>query len=150
MRPYSIYLIVVIAAGVIMLFLPISTVRITTSGFEESKVRTLEMSAFGKTEILPEGNKDAGRNILLPVSIILSILNSFAILLLVKNPSTLVKLCGLNYVFICAAIVLVFYYCDFQTSVKNILVVSEYHAGAVMPLLQLLFNFGALRKIRRG
>ncbi len=141
MRPYSIYLIVVIAAGVIMLFLPISTVRITTSGFEESKVRTLEMSAFGKTEILPEGNKDAGRNILLPVSIILSILNSFAILLLVKNPSTLVKLCGLNYVFICAAIVLVFYYCDFQTSVKNILVVSEYHAGAVMPLLQLLFNF---------
>lgn len=150
MRNYFIYLFVVIAAGVLMFFLPISTIHITTSGFEESHIRTIEMTAFGKTEILPEGNADAGRNIWLPVCIILTILNSFVVVFFVKSRSWVIKLCGLNYVFICSAIVLVFYYCDFQTSVKNILVASEYHAGAMMPFLQLLFNFGAIRKIRRG
>jgi hypothetical protein len=148
MRNYSIYLIVVIAAGALMLFLPLTTIHITPSGFDKSNLRTIEMNAFGKTEILTEGNKDAGKNVLLPVSIILMIINSLMVMLLVKNDSLRVKLCGLNYVFICAAIVLVFYYCDFQTSVKNILVVSEYHAGAAMPFLQLLFNFGAIRTLR--
>lgn len=149
MRTYSIHLFVVIAAGILMLSLPISTARITASGFEETKKRVIEISAFEKTEILPEGNQDAGRNILLPVSIILTILNSLVIMIL-KNNSARAKLCGLNYVFICASIILVFYYCDFQTSLKNILVTSDYHLGAMMPFIQLLFNFGALRKIRRG
>jgi hypothetical protein len=100
--------------------------------------------------VLSQSNPHTGRNIMLPVSIILCILNSLLIVFLAKNNSVRAKLCGLNYVFICTTIVLVFYYCDFQTSLKNILVVSEYHAGAVMPFIQLIFNFGALRKIRRS
>jgi hypothetical protein len=149
MRNYSIYFIVVIAACVLMLFLPISTVRITASGFEDNqRIRTVEMTAIGKTEFLPDGNQTT-KNILLPLCIVLTIVNS-VIVLFVKDRSTKVKLCGLNYVFICASIVFVFYYCDFQTSVKNILVLSEYHAGAMMPFVQLLFNFGGIRKIKKG
>ena len=150
MRNYSVYLIVVIAAGILMLFLPVSTIKITASGFDESPMRIVEITAFSNTEVLSQSNPHTGRNILLPICIILCILNSLAIIFLAKNNSVRAKLCGLNYVFICASIVLVFYYCDFQTSMKNILVVSEYHAGSMMPFLQLLFNFGALRKIRRG
>lgn len=150
MRNHSVYLIIVFAAGILMFFLPVSTIHITTSGFEESHLRTIDMTVFGKTEVLPEGNQSLTRNILLPLCIILTLLNSIAIMLFAKDRSVLIKLCGLNYIFICGTIVLVFYYCDFQTSVKNILVVSDYHAGAVMPFVQLLFNFGALRKIKRG
>jgi hypothetical protein len=149
MRNYSVYLIVVIAAGILMLFLPVSTVKITASGFEESPMRIVEINAFSNTEVVSQTNPHTGRNIFLPICILLTIINS-SILLFIKDRSSLAKLCGLNYVFICATIVLVFYYCDFQTSMKNILVVSEYHAGSMMPFLQLLFNFGALRKIRRG
>jgi Domain of unknown function (DUF4293) len=148
MRNYSIYLIVVIAAGILMLFLPVSTVRITASGFEESPQRVVEVTAFSNTEVLSQNNPHTGKNIMLPVCILLTVINSLVVLLFVKERSTLMKLCGLNYVFICATIVLVFYYCDFQTSMRNILVVSEYHAGSVMPFLQLLFNFGALRTLR--
>jgi len=133
-----------------MLFLPISTVRITASGFEESPQRVVEVTAFSNTEVLSQNNPRTGKNIMLPVCIFLTVINSLVVLLFVKERSTLMKLCGLNYFFICATIVLVFYYCDFQTSMRNILVVSEYHVGSVMPFLQLLFNFGALRKIKRG
>ena len=150
MRTYSIFLVIVIAAGVIMFFMPVSTVRITASGFEETQTRIIEISALEKTEVIPTGKNEGGKNILLPLSIFLTVLNSFVIILLAKNDSVRAKLAGLNYVFICATIILVFYYCDFQTSVKNILVVSEYHAGSVMPFIQLIFNFGALRKIRKG
>lgn len=150
MRNYSVYLIVVIAAGILMLFLPVSTVKITASGFDESPMRIVEITAFSNTEVLSQNNPHTGKNIALPICIILCILNSLIVIFLVKHHSAQIKLCGLNYFFICATIVLVFYYCDFQTSMKNILVVSEYHAGSMMPFLQLLFNFGALRKIRRG
>jgi hypothetical protein len=150
MRNYSVYLIVIIAAGILMLFLPVSTVRITASGFDASPMRVVEITAFSNTEVLSQDNPHTGKNILLPVCILLTVINSFIILLFVNHHSTLIKLCGLNYALICITIVLIFYYCDFQTSMKNILVVSEYHAGSVMPFLQLLFNFGALRAIRKG
>ena len=136
MRNYSIYLIVVIAAGILMLFLPVSTVRITASGFDASPMRTIEITAFSNTEVLSQSNPHTGKNIVLPVCIILCILNSFAVIFFVKNDSVRAKLCGLNYVFICATIVLVFYYCDFQTSLKNILVVSDYHAGAMPDVMK--------------
>src|SRR5574339_131303 len=132
MRSYSVYLILVIAAGILMLFLPVSTVHITASGFDNSPARIIEITAFSNTEVLSQGNSLTRRNIVLPSVIILCILNSLAILFFVKSSSIRAKLCGLNYVFICTTIVLVFYYCDFQTSLKNILVVSEYHAGAMM------------------
>lgn len=148
MRNYTIYLIIIIAAGIMMLFLPISTVRITASGFDNSPMRVIEITAFSNTEVLSQNNPHTGRNIALPLCITLCILNSLAIILFAKNNSVAAKLCGLNYVFICVTIVLVFYYCDFQTSLKNILVVSDYHAGALMPFVQLLFNFGALRALR--
>lgn len=148
MRNYSIYLIVVIAAGAVMLFVPISTVKITASGFDNSPMRVIEITAFSNTEVLSQNNPHTGRNIALPACIILCILNSLAIIFLAKNNSVAAKLCGLNYVFICVTIVLIFYYCDFQTSMRNILVVSDYHAGSMMPFVQLLFNFGALRTLR--
>jgi hypothetical protein len=148
MRNYSVYLIVVIAAGILMLFLPVSTVKIAASGFDESPMRVVEINAFSNTEVLSQNNPHTGKNIMLPICIILCILNSLAVLFLAKDIAARAKLCRLNYVFICITIILVFYYCDFQTSMKNILVVSEYHAGSVMPFLQLLFNFGALRALR--
>ena len=139
----------VIAAGVAMLFLPISTVHITASGFDNSPMRTIEITVFSNTEVLSQNNPYTGRNVALPFCIVLCILNSLAVIFFAKNNSIAAKLCGLNYVFICVTIVLVFYYCDFQTSMRNILVASDYHAGAMMPFVQLLFNFGALRKIKK-
>ena len=106
MRNYSVYLIVIIAAGIIMLFLPISTVRITASGFEESPQRVVEVTAFSNTEVLSQNNPHTGKNIMLPVCIFLTVINSFVVLLFVKERSTLMKLCRLNYFFICATIVL--------------------------------------------
>src|SRR5687768_3780631 len=124
MRNYSVYLLVVIAAGILMLFLPVSTIKITASGFDESPMRIVEITAFSNTEVLSQSNPHTGKNILLPICIFLCILNSFAAIFLAKDITARVRLCRLNYVFICATIVLVFYYCDFQTSMKNILVVS--------------------------
>jgi len=147
-RLQSIYLFVVAAAGIVMLLLPVSTINITPSGFEGSTAKVLRMDAFGKTEITNGNRIDAGRNKILPFTIILTVLVSLITIFLVRNSAAQIKLCGLNYVLICLTLVLIFFYCDLQSSAKNILVVSDYHAGAMMPLLQLLANFFALRRIK--
>jgi len=148
MRAQSVFLFIIAAAGIIMLFLPVSTIKITTSGFEDSKIRIIEMSSFGKTEIT-DGEKTAvSKNKLLPLSIILSIMTSLVVVLLYRNRQWQMKLCGLNYVFICLTLILIFFYCDLQTSAKNILISSEYHLGAMLPFVQLLANFFAIRGIK--
>ncbi|HLG34824.1 MAG TPA: DUF4293 family protein [Bacteroidia bacterium] len=147
-RLQSIYLLVVAAAGMVMLLLPVSTINITPSGFEGSTAKVIRMDAFGKTEIAADSKVDAGHNKLLPYSIILSAVVSLIALFLVRKSQVQIKLCGLNYVLICLTLVLIFFYCDLQSSAKNILVVTDYHAGAMMPLLQLLANFFALRRIK--
>jgi hypothetical protein len=147
-RLQSIYLFLVSAAGIVMLFLPISTINITPSGFEGSPARVIEMSAFSKTETSGGTETVAGKNKLLPYSIILSAFVALIALLLVRNSAVQMKLCGLNYVLICLTIVLIFFYCDLQEGRKNILMVSDYHSGAIMPFLQLLGNFFALRRIK--
>ncbi|MBK5286503.1 MAG: DUF4293 family protein [Bacteroidia bacterium] len=148
MRAQSVFLFIIAAAGMIMLFLPVSTIKITTSGFEDSTIRTIEMSAFGKTEIISGENTSVSRNKLLPLSIILSVVISLVIVLLYRNRQWQMKLCALNYVSICLTLVLIFFYCDLQTSAKNILVNSKYHMGAMLPFVQLLANFFAIRGIK--
>ena len=147
-RAQSLWLFLVAAAGLLMLLLPISTIKITPSGFEGNSARVIEMSAFSKTEVTGEAKIDAGKNRMLTWCVILSAAVSLLALYLIKNSPAQIKLCGLNYVLICLSIVLIFFYCDLQTSTKNILMTSEYHAGAIMPFLQLLGNFFALRRIR--
>lgn len=147
-RLQSIYLLIIIVAGIVMLLLPISTINITPSGFDGSTAKVIEMDAFSKTEITSDAKVDAGYNKLLPYSIILSAVVALIAFFLVRNSAVQIKLCGLNYVIICFTIVLIFFYCDLQTSAKNILMVSDYHAGAMMPLLQILGNFFALRRIK--
>lgn len=147
-RAQSIWLLVIAAAGIAMLLLPISTVKITPSGFEGSPAKVIRIDAFGKTEITADIKTNAGKNKLLPFSILLSVVVAFIALFLLRNSAAQIKLCGLNYVFICLTLVLIFFYCDLQSSAKNILVVSNYHSGAIMPLIQLLANFFALRRIK--
>ena len=150
LRAQSIFLLLIAAAGIIMLFLPISTIKITTSGFEDSQTRIIEMNAFEKMEITGGENIDAGKNKLLPVSIILSVITSLSTLLFFQNRAMKMKLYGLNYVFICTTVVLIFFYCDIQSSVKNINMSVDYHAAALLPFIQLLGNFLGLRKIKSG
>jgi peptidoglycan/LPS O-acetylase OafA/YrhL len=147
-RAQSLWLLLVAAAGMLMLMLPLSTIKITPSGFEGSPARVIEMNAFSKTETAGEAKTDEGTNKLLPWCIILSAVVALIALFLVKNSQAQLKLCGLNYVIICLTLVLIFFYCDLQTSTNNILMTSEYHAGAIMPFLQLLGNFFALRRIK--
>ena len=149
-RIHSWFLLNITAAGIIMLLLPVSTIKITPSGFEGSKVRIIEMDAFEKTETVDGEKSDAGRNILLPISIILSVIVSLVTLFFAKSKTVKLKLCGLNYVLICFTIVLILFYCDLQSSTKNILTASEYHTGTLMPFVQLLMNFFSVREIRRG
>jgi hypothetical protein len=147
-RLQSIYLLVVAVAGIVMLLLPISSIHITPSGFEGSTPKVIRMDAFGKAEFKDDTKVEAGHNKLLPYSIILSAVVALITLFLVRNSAAQMKLCGLNYVFICLTIVLIFFYCDLQEGRKNILIVPDYHAGAIMPFLQLLGNFFALRRIK--
>ena len=147
-RLQSIYLLGVAAAGIMLLLLPISTILITPSGFEEGSIRTIQMDAFAKTEITNVEKRDAGQNNLLPLTIILSVCVSLVTLFLVKNSAAQIKLCGLNYALICLTVVLIFFYSDLQTGAKNILMNSKYQAGALMPLLQLIANYFALRRIK--
>ena len=131
-----------------MLMLPISSIKVTPSGFEGGTAKVIQMDAFGKTEISGELKTDAGTNKLLPWAITLSAVIALITLFLVRNSAAQLKLCGLNYVLICSTLVLIFFYCDLQTSAKNILVASDYHPGAIMPFLQLLANFFAVRRIK--
>ena len=147
-RLQSIYLLAVAVAGVLILLLPVSTIKITPSGFEGASAKVIEMNAFAKTEITSDSRTDAGKNKLLPYSIILSVLAALLALFIVKNSHAQLKLCGLNYILICLTIVLIFFYCDLQTGSKNILMTSDYHAGAVMPFLQLLGNFFSVLRIK--
>ena len=147
-RLQSIYLLGVAAAGILLLLLPVSTILITPSGFEESSIRTIQMDAFSKTEITSVEKLNVGQNKLMPITIILSVVVSLLTLFLVKNSSAQIKLCGLNYALICLTIVLIFFYSDMQTGAKNILMNSKYQAGALMPLLQLTANYFALRRIK--
>ena len=147
-RIHSWFLLNIAAAGIVMMMLPVSTIKITPSGFEGSKVRIIEMDAFGKTETVDGEKSDAGRNKLLPISIILSVIVSLVTLFFAKSKTVKLKLCGLNYILICLTIVLIFFYCDLQTGSKNILMTSDYHAGAVMPFLQLLGNFFSVLRIK--
>lgn len=146
-RLQSIYLLAIAVAGIAMLLLPISTIRITSPGFEENFLRIIEIDAFGKSEMI-DTKLVTERNNLLPVTIILSAVVSLIALLLVRKSAVQLKLCGLNYVLISLSLVIIFFYCDLQTSAKNILVDSHYHAGAMMPFLQLLANFFAIRRIK--
>ena len=148
-RLQSVYLLAVAVAGTVIFFSPVSTIKITPSGFEDSKTRIIEVTAFGKTEITDGAVSDAGKNKLLPVSIILSVIVALVSLFLFRKREVQIKLCGLNYIFICTTLVLTFFYCDIQSASKNIMSNVDYHAGALMPFVQLLGNFLSLRNIRK-
>ena len=129
-----------------------STALATFTSYESS----FNLSIFGFYQLKSSGNEMLVNSYALMAVNIIIILFTLFIIFSYKNRKKQVRFAGLNLLLICTFIVLTFYSFDnAQTFLNGSLnpngteISTTYGIGMILPLLSLVFNFLAMRGIRK-
>ncbi len=147
-RVQSIYLLLIAICQSLLFF----TALATFTSYENS----FNLSLFGFYKLSSSGNEMLINNYALMVVNVLMILFSIYIIFGFKNRKKQIKLTAFNFLLICAFIVLMFYSYD---NAKNLLdstfndkpsdTSTTFGIGMILPLLSMVFNFLAMRGIKK-
>ena len=147
-RIQSIYLFIIVICQTLLF----ATALASFSSYETS----FNLSLMGFYKLSSAGNEMLINSYALMAIDLVVILLSLFIIFSFKNRKTQIKLAAFNFLLICGFIVLMFYSFDNAKSLldkayntQNAEISTTYGIGMILPILSLIFNFLAIKGIRK-